>query len=75
MTAKQRGILEFIQKRFYPGSVETLPVKDDGIRITDRRGESMVLTVNDQGCIVDADTGIVYQFAEGRKDHGKNQNG
>ncbi len=64
MTAKQRGIMEFIQKRFYPGSVETLPVKDDGIRITDRRGDSMVLTVNNRGDIVDADTGVVYCFKE-----------
>ena len=49
MTAKQRKIMAFIKERFYPGSVETLPVKDDGIRITDRRGDSMVLTVNDRG--------------------------
>lgn len=64
MTAKQRRIMEFIQKRFYPGSVETLPAKDDGIRITDRRGDSMVLTVNNRGDIVDADTGVVYCFKE-----------
>lgn len=61
MTAKQRKIMAFIKERFYPGSVETLPVKDDGIRITDRRGDSMVLTVNDRGDIVDADTGTIYR--------------
>lgn len=61
MTAKQRKIMAFIRKRFYPGSVETLSVKDNGIRITDRCGDSMVLTVNDRGDIVDDDTGTIYQ--------------
>lgn len=48
MTAKQRKIMAFIQKRFYTGSVETMLV-EGGVRVTDRRGDSMVLTVNDRG--------------------------
>lgn len=64
MTAKQRKIMTFIRKRFYPGSVETMPVEDNGIRITDRSGDSMVLTINDRGDIVDAYTCVVYCFKE-----------
>ena len=60
MTAKQRKIMAFIQKRFYTGRVETMLV-EGGVRVTDRRGDSMVLTVNDRGDIADADTGTIYQ--------------
>lgn len=50
MTAKQRGIMEFIQKRFYRGSVETMLV-EGGVRVIDRRGDSMVLTMDHKGNI------------------------
>lgn len=61
MTEKQRRVKRFINRNFIPGSIDWMPTKDDGIRITDRRGDSMVLTVNDRGDIVDADTGTTYR--------------
>lgn len=66
MTAKQKKIMAFIQKRFYPGSVETMLV-EGGVRITDRRGDSMVLTVDRKGNIKDKDTGEIHHYGGERR--------
>lgn len=66
MTAKQRKIMAFIRKRFYPGSVETMLV-EGGVRVIDRRGDSMVLTMDHKGNIKNKDTGEVHYFAERKR--------
>lgn len=66
MTAKQKKIMAFIRKRFYPGSVETMLV-EGGVRITDRRGDSMVLTIDHKGNIKDKDTGEIHHYGGKRR--------
>lgn len=62
MTKVQKIIMQYIGKNFIKGSVRTSLIGDDGVRITDWKGESMVLTVNIYGHIIDADTRKIYAY-------------
>lgn len=60
MTIGQRTILRFIDKNFAPGTIRTTAVGNDKIKVTDRKGESIMLTMNIYCDIMDADTGSIY---------------
>lgn len=60
MTNVQKSIMDYINKNFITGSLETELVGEDKIKATDHMGDSMTLTMNLQGDILDADTKKVY---------------
>ena len=63
MTLAQESIMAYIQKNFVPGSVRCVPEGDDCVRVIDRTGESMRLTMNLFGDIMDADTNFKYAIS------------
>lgn len=60
MTNVQKIILTHISKNFVPGSFKTELIGDSKVKVTDGTGESMTLTTNIYGDIMDADTRKIY---------------
>lgn len=63
MTRAQEAISKYIYNNFYYGSVRLIPEGDDKIKLIDEKGESMTLTLNCFGDIMDAGTKKVYAFS------------
>ncbi|MCM1103260.1 MAG: pentapeptide repeat-containing protein [Clostridium sp.] len=64
LTEVQSHIVEHINENFFKGSVSIEAVGNDRIRITDRTGESMNFAMDQNGGIIDADTGKLYGYAK-----------
>lgn len=64
MTRAQECICKYVHKNFHAQSVEIVPIGDDKIMVKDHSNESMVLTINIFGDIMDADTKTVYAISD-----------
>lgn len=63
MTAIQKGIIDHINQEFVPGVIKgTDLVGDKAVRITDWKGDTMTLTTDQHGNIIDADTKRIHAF-------------
>lgn len=74
MTKVQESIREYIYKNFHPESVLLFPKGEDQIRIIDKTGASMTLTMNLFGDIMDADTKKIYAISDLPHDVNKIEN-
>lgn len=63
MTRTQESIMTYIRKNFFPWSIQCIPEGEDCVKIIDRTGESMRLTMNLFGDIIDADTNFMYAIS------------
>lgn len=64
MTIAQEVIKRYIYINFHPNSVLLFPRDQDKIKIIDSEGESMTLTMNIFGDIMDADTKQIYAVSD-----------
>ena len=64
MTRAQECICRYIHKNFQVQSVELTPIEDDKIMVKDRNNESVILTINIFGDIMDAVTKTVYAISD-----------
>ena len=63
MTDLQKSISDYINREFVPGTIKrTDPVGDRAVQITDWKGDTMTLTTDQYGNIIDADTKRIYEF-------------
>lgn len=67
MTRAQELLMKYIHKNFVEGSIQTEWVSGGTVKVTDKNGESMLLTMNLFGDIMDAETKKIY--AEGNVPH------
>lgn len=63
MTNIQQSIINYINKNFISGSVKTQLIGEDKVKVTDRTGENMTLTMNLYCDILDADTNTTYAIS------------
>ncbi len=62
-TDLQKSIRDYINQAFVPGTIKrTDPVGDRAVRITDWKGDTMTLTTDQHGNIINADTKRIYAF-------------
>ena len=71
MTNEQELLEKYINKNFVPGSVRIDLVNDKIVKLTDKLGNEMKLTINSHGDILDADTNQIY--ASGGYRHRKSE--
>ncbi len=71
MTNEQELLEKYINKNFVPGSVRIDLVNDKIVKLTDKLGDEMKLTINSHGDILDADTNQIY--ASGGYRHRKSE--
>lgn len=64
MTRAQEVIKKYIYINFHPDSVQLFPVGRDKVKLIDSEGESMVLTMNIYGDIMDAETKQIYAVSD-----------
>ena len=64
MTRAQEAIKKYIYTNFHPDGVQLFPVDRDKVKLTDSAGESMVLTMNIFGDIMDAETKQIYAVSD-----------
>lgn len=64
MTRAQEVIKKYIHINFHPDSVLLFPVGRDKVKLIDSEGESMVLTMNIFGDIMDAETKQIYAVSD-----------
>lgn len=64
MTRAQEVIKKYIYMNFHRDSVLLFPVDQDKIKLIDREGTSMTLTLNLYGDIMDADTRKIYAVSD-----------
>ena len=64
MTRAQEVIKKYIYINFHPNSVLLFPINQDKIKLIDSKGESMTLTMNLFGDIMDADTKQIYAVSD-----------
>lgn len=64
MTRAQEVIKKYIHNNFHPDSVLLFPVDRDKVKLTDSEGESMVLTMNIYGDIMNAETKQIYAVSD-----------
>lgn len=64
MTIVQEAIKKYIYINFHPNSVLLFPLDHDRIKVIDSEGESMTLTMNLFGDIMDADTKQIYAVSD-----------
>lgn len=64
MTGMQESIREYIYKNFHPDTVVLSMEGEECIKVTDGSGESMTLTMNLFGDIMDADTKSIYAISD-----------
>ncbi|MBD5549513.1 MAG: hypothetical protein HDQ97_19395 [Lachnospiraceae bacterium] len=63
MTDLQKSIRDYINQEFVPGTIKrTDPVGDKAVRIVDWKGDTITLTTDQYGNIIDADTKHIYEF-------------
>lgn len=63
MTWAQECICSYIRKNFVMGSVDLTLVGMDKVKVTDKKGDHMTLTMNLYGDIMDADSGKKYAIS------------
>lgn len=64
MTRAQEVIKKYIYMNFHRDSVMLFPVNQDKIKLIDKEGSSMTLTLNLYGDIMDADTRKIYAISD-----------
>lgn len=64
MTRAQEVIKKYIYTNFHEDSVLLFPVDQDKIKLIDAEGESLMLTLNLYGDIMDADTRQIYAISD-----------
>ncbi len=64
MTRAQELIRKYIYTNFHPDSVLLFPVDRDKVKLIDSEGESMVLTMNIYGDIMDAESKQIYAVSD-----------
>lgn len=60
MTRGQEAIMRYVSQNFVGGSIRMEAVVEDKVRVTNRTGEHMTLTMNLYCDILDADNGQLY---------------
>ncbi len=64
MTTAQDVIKKYIYINFHPDGVRLFPVDRDKVKLIDSEGESMVLTMNIFGDIMDAESKQIYAVSD-----------
>lgn len=64
MTRAQELIKRYIYTNFHPDSVLLFPIDKDKVKLIDSEGESMTLTLNIYGDIMDAETKQIYAVSD-----------
>ncbi len=64
MTRAQEVIKKYIHINFHSDSVLLFPVDRDKVKLIDSEGESMVLTINIYGDIMDAESKQIYAVSD-----------
>lgn len=64
MTTAQKLIRKYIYTNFHPDAVLLFPIDRDKVKLIDSEGESMVLTINIYGDIMDAETKQIYAVSD-----------
>lgn len=63
MTNAQKLIMKYLNKNFIPGSIHIDLLNEECVKVTDKQGDEMKLTINLFGDIMDADTHKIYAIA------------
>lgn len=64
MTIAQKTLKKYIYTNFHPDSVLLFPIGKDKIKVIDAEGNSMTLTLNLFGDIMDDDTKSIYAISD-----------
>lgn len=64
MTKAQESIRKYVYTNFHSDSVQLFPVGRDKVKLIDSEGESMILTLNIYGDIMDAETKQIYAVSD-----------